>query len=237
MSVNEKSKQVIEDKKPEVVLPAEIKLNKKEVKKCVVAVDMTPQDVLQLDTEGYDLFFDEDPVKFLELPPEIFKTLSKINKDRYAVSFTLNRQVKKERANPPSGVIISGRLATATARLEVHGGSEDMHTCWFRPDQHRQKVYEGYKVVDDEEVETFGGDVGSTHTVGIKGDTELILMEIPKKEFEKRQEDLATASHRRGEVEQLATRERLASEHGKDAVKNPELFTSEEGREVIRKRG
>ena len=145
-----------------------------------ISIDNTPEEVIQYDTDGVKLEFEHANGRFLRLPSEVTRSLSYENKQRYFVSKgmfeeTLSFDHYDRRKFPPKQ-----GFATATDRLDVKNKNPRMHYCWKRPDELRQAQMDGYRPVSDDSLDTFGGDVSSTRTVGAGGDTELVLMEIPK---------------------------------------------------------
>jgi hypothetical protein len=98
----------------------------------------------------------------------------------------------------PSGINVSARFASATARLRVDNKDPNMHYVWKRPDELRQAAYEGYKIAKGTNLRTFSGRPDSeVHRVGAMGDDELILMQIPGKLAEERQRAVGEKSKKR----------------------------------------
>lgn len=145
-----------------------------------ITIDNDPQEVVQYDNDGVRLEFEHANGKFLRLPPEVTRSLSYENKQRYFVSKgmfeeTLSFDGYDRRNFPPRQ-----GFATATDRLSVLNKDPKMHYCWKRPDELRQAKMDGYRVAQDASLDTFNSEPSSTKTVGTHGQEELVLMEIPK---------------------------------------------------------
>jgi hypothetical protein len=70
--------------------------------------------------------------------------------------------------------------ALANSKLEVAGKNPELHYAWRRPDQVRRDMLRGYRMCQDERVNTMISRSSSLHTVSAMGEDELYLMEIPK---------------------------------------------------------
>lgn len=165
-----------------------------------ITIDTDPQDVVQYDNERKNLVFSGEPGKFLELPDEVIDQLSNRSKTAYFSAYGLHewyqRNAGEERVS--DHIKVSPRLATATAQLEVSNKDPKMHYCWKRTDEKYLSERDGYRVASDPALKTFREDADNTvRTVGSDGDTELILMKIPKEDFEARQRAISEKSRRR----------------------------------------
>lgn len=197
--VNEKSNQgtLVKPAKIEKVLPKEAPERDEtpEVSpKVTISIDQTPEEVVSYDQAGYILYFEDDPDRFLDLPVEVIQELSPRSRAAFSVAFTFYQKLKEERVNPPSGVKVIPSFSSAQKRLKVNrsaGLKEKMHECWIRPDQVNEFLGNGYKVVNDKDTQTFNSDPGTTHTVGVNGETELLLVEVPKADYDLQQAALA----------------------------------------------
>ena len=165
----------------------------KKVKKFTVSIDSTPEEVVSLDQEGYLLFFEDDPDRFLELSLETVQDLSPRAREAYSLAFFYSRKAAEERLNPPSGIEVTAGYASATQQMKVEGGRKGYHRSWQRPDQVRRRLQEGYKVCNDPTVKTFNSTVSGTNTLGDMrgGEPEQILLEIPQATFDAHQNALA----------------------------------------------
>lgn len=180
-------------------------------KRVDISIDTKVKDVIQYDIEGKNLFFEPDLDRFLKLPGRAVESLSAINRARYFSAYGEYKYQKDNKDAPKIAerIQVSPRYSTATQRLEVNGKDPSMHYCWKRSDELRQAAYEGYVVAEDGDLDTFGSDSGTAHTVGAFGDTELILMKLPKEENEKRQRAIVEKS--------------LAREHALDSTYEREV--------------
>lgn len=149
-------------------------------KKITISVDNSPEEVVQWDSEGKRLEFEHDAKRFLRLPSDVVRELSYENKRRYYVSKGMAEETIDLSSYDKRNIKPRPGFAMASDRLAVYNKKPGMEYCWKRPDELRQAHMDGYREVQDPDIKTFGGDVGSTHTVGMYGDTELVLMEIPK---------------------------------------------------------
>ena len=162
-----------------------------------ISVDQTFEDVLGFDEKGKLLVFDHEPGRFLELSEKQVSQLSYHNKGAYFVSKEMFRGAVAE-AEPDflKGLSIM-QGASPTARLGVKGLRPGMHGCWKRDDEVAGCLREGYTVVQGDEVETFASRVGSAHTLGAKGNVEMVLMEIPQAAYMARIKAAEQVSQRR----------------------------------------
>ena len=100
----------------------------------------------------------------------------------------------------PKDITITGRFASATERLAVHNQKPGMSYSWQPPDKIRQMSYEGYKVSTDADLDTFGKSPSGVHRIGIQGNDEMILMEVPTEIRDQRQRAIGEKSRQRAEA-------------------------------------
>lgn len=162
-----------------------------------VSVDMAPADVIELSQSGADLRFEDTPGQFLELDDEHVRELRKGDREKYFVAHGAWRMEMNQRLSESEGIRVSGRLAAATARLEVDGKDPGMHYCWKRPDELRQAGYDGYEIAKGKNLRSFGGKSGAVHRVGAMGEDELILMQKPREQAERDLREPAERSRRK----------------------------------------
>jgi len=167
-----------------MLMAQENPLEKPAPKKFLITLDNTADEVVKFDAEGHELFFEDAPGKFLDLPDEVLKSLSAMTQTRYLVSFRANTKLRKKDEHPElfktPGIEVSPRLASATSRITVKGKDPSKAYAWKRTDELQAASYEGWKVCQDPNVRSFGGDVGSSHRIAAGGETEMVLMEVPK---------------------------------------------------------
>lgn len=181
-----------------------------EEKTVKISIDNTPEEVVQLDSEGKELYFEDSRDRFLELPSDAAGGLGFYNKQRY---FTARNIMMGEldlsgadgrRYKPQPG------RATAAEQMSVYGKDPRFHYCWKRPDELRQAQREGYRIANDPNLDTFYGDAGSSHTVGFKGQEEMVLTKIPVDDYEARKASAVKKSKaRRAAVEENAIADML----------------------------
>lgn len=186
------------------------------LKRAGVGLDMSGEDVIHLDEEGYLLSFDPDPGQFVELGEETVRGLSFENRVAYGVAQALWKKLSKEQAGPrSSGIeVLPPMAASATRRLEVSGRDDARwHYCWKRPDELHSAGLEGYTMAGDE-VDTFAGKVGTTHTIGAFGRPECYLMRIPKEKFEAIERAAGEESRRRIDAQADSAKEKIREQGG-----------------------
>jgi hypothetical protein len=194
-------------------------------KQTKISIDNTPTEVLDYEVKGFTLFFDDEPGRLLNLSDEVVEKLSSTNRTRYLVACGVHARLKEEREHPEvkrtPGLEISPRLASATNRLLVRNKKPGMAYCWKRSDELRQASYEGWKVAIDPNLETFGGEVGSTRQVSAGGQTELVLMEIPEETSLAMQRAAAEKSEKRAKNVEASTQEDIRRSGGIPYVQKP----------------
>jgi hypothetical protein len=142
----------------------------------------------------------------------------------------------EERDNPPSGIEVIGRGASATQRLKVEDPRTGVHKAWIRPDQVDEFKAKGYKISNDPRVKTFGSNPGGSHQVSAYGTTELVLAEIPQSAHEAEQQALADKAVGKSRAIDEGTQAALEAAGGKmDPRFKANAFTPKK-KEVIRTR-
>lgn len=170
----------------------------------------TPIEVVsRKDNEGVVLVFSEDD--FQELPVKVVESLSRTNKERYFLTLGAFRYLAEKRkfaGLPDLGIVAAG--ASATQQLDVDGKDPSMHYVWKRPDELQKCLRDGYVTCTEEEVVTFSPRGSSIHTVGVMGNTELILMKIPQERYDADQRDQAERKRLRDEGMEQQAREEIS---------------------------
>lgn len=173
--------------------------------KTIISIDNTPEEVIELANQGVDLYFADEKDRFLELPSAAVESLDFYNRQRYFTARNimhgnLDLSAADGRKYKPQ----PGR-ATAAQQMSVYGKDPRFHYCWKRPDELRQAAREGYVIAGDPTLDTFYGDAGSSHTVGLQGQEEMVLTKIPKEEFEaSKAQAVKKSKDRRASVESNA---------------------------------
>ena len=149
-------------------------------KEVLATLDMSFAEVLKCDSEGRMVRFAAEPDRFLRLNDAQVDRLSAFTRGLYLDAERTNARLVEKAANPNLlGDIVQG--GSATARLEVLGKKPGMHYFWATPDRVQRAVsQEGYKVVEDPNLQTFSRGPSSTRTVASMGDVEHVLLEIPQ---------------------------------------------------------
>jgi len=198
----EKEESMVSDVQPvqeEVVSeasPEAPKMEKIEKKKITVTLDFSDEKVLSLAQDGgYDLYFADKPGEFKELALGVFSELPKAFRERYMVSRELNKKYKSDVNFAEFKT--TGRLARASARLNIHNPKPGRHYAWVAPHDMRDRAYEGYKVCEDPDVQTFGGEKDGPKRVGALGQTELVLMETSQENADQRMALIGEKSRQR----------------------------------------
>ncbi len=151
-------------------------------KKIFITLDNSVNEVLSLNKQGKDLYFEDGP-KFCRLGPAALKELSFDNTARYNLAF-VSTEMDKE-AKPTSKLNITPRFATATAKTDVKVLDPNIEPCWKRPEETRMAEVAGYAyAVEGKHVQTFAANDGENPKIGKAGDPELILMYITKEKHQ-----------------------------------------------------
>jgi hypothetical protein len=181
-------------------------VKKKKPEKITVDIDTPLEEVLKLNDDGKDLFFDSTPGKFKRLTAETLTKLRQANKTRYLVSRGLC-ETEREAVKPSQKFTVQPRFSTATNRLEVRNKDPNMHYCWKRTDELQQAEYEGFvPAYSDSELQSFGNIDGTGNNVVRGGGMdELVLMKEPKELHMKKLRMVEEKSaHMRGVIEEAA---------------------------------
>ena len=205
----------------------------KAVKKIKVTLDTSPEDVIKLSEEGNFLEFSDEVGEFLELSTAQIRQLKADDRQRYHLAYGSWRE-KYDNFDPmPSGIKVSPRLASATARIAVYGKDPNKRYCWKRPDELRQAGYDGYQFAKGANLRSFSGSPTSVHRVSAMGDDELVLMEISKDRGDAILREPGEKSRRKVETFDQAAKEALgptAYESAGDGRHGELHFTSTTGR-------
>lgn len=187
-----------------------------------ITIDISPDDVIKYDNDGVKLTFAHERGAFLRLPSDVVRGLSYENKQRYFISKGMYEESLNfdhyDKRNAP----IRAGFATATDRLKVENGDPSKHYCWKRPDELRQAQMEGYRVVHDDSIGTFNSDPGTSHTVGMNGIDELVLMEIPKAQRDQQRAANREKDKRRREGVESSTIDDISRSGGKPFIPKEE---------------
>lgn len=172
------------DVKKPVVEKAAKAPRKKVIRKVIVGIDKSPEDVLKLASEGHTLFF-EDGDDFLELPEEIVSELNGDTKKRYRVAKAIasGEDVMGTAVADTLGFSVdyNVRPGSAGETTAVYGKDPNREYHWGRPDKHNKHMAEGYEVDVDPSVSTRFGESGTQKTLGGQNKREATLYSRPKK--------------------------------------------------------
>ena len=196
----EKSNEVEQDVEvsnaPDIPIPSQIpqtpnpSSNSTMSKKVFISIDNDAIGVLKLQSEGYDLFFDDNDGRFLELPEEILSRLTTIHFLRYKTSEgvfkkTLNFAQPRYRFIKDSDSIGYG---TAKAKLYFKGGDPNLKRSWQYKDQLPYWESMGARVCTDPNVKTFTKSTGASRTITESDGRQLVLVEFPKEVIQRKDE-------------------------------------------------
>lgn len=176
----------------------------KTVGRLYVDIDTSVEDVIRLDSEGVDLFFESDKGKFLRLEDDVLKGLSKLTRTRYEVSKALNEKHDPAMDGFSARLSVTGdrnrqsevrkilretpMTADAVRMLTAYAGNGFVER-WARPDKVAHWMAKGYAVVGADEkgapvdpnvfteAKAIDGHFETQGTTPNK--TELILMRAP----------------------------------------------------------
>lgn len=196
------------------------KKTKKIVKKDIV-FDTLFDDMLKWQKEGYDLIFSWDNP--IVLTSEQFKQLSVENKDRYyqAKESASGQDLVKNSVQAQSVYknSYSVRPGSPNEKLSVLNKEKDMEYRWELPARVTSKEAQGWVVDEGQATKQINNDAGSSvKVVGQKGKEELILMKIPKKIVQEREQKNRDRYQKTKEYT-LESFERLATNVGSEVVK------------------
>lgn len=163
----------------------------------MATLDTSFAEVLKYDSEGRIVRFACEPDRFLRLNDAQIDKLSAFNRGLYLDAERTNARLVEEARNPRLvGDIVQG--GSATARLEVLNRKPGTHYFWATPDRVQRAVsHEGYKVVDDPNLQTFSRGPSGTKTVAAYGEVEHVLLEIPQETADARLKAVGAESTRR----------------------------------------
>lgn len=197
---------IVEEKKAEVAKEVQ-KVVPVPGKTFVSVVDAVPK-VLELDTQGVELFFEHEKGRFLRLADADIKRLHHDNQVRYSMSAALNEkhdpendalqnklkvtQANERRRQFESVVKSTSQSARATKKLQAFVG-EGYEPRWSRPDKIEERLEKGYEIVEPTS-EVYAGvqaTEGHFETRVKPGETEMVLMRVRKDVQAKLKADLA----------------------------------------------
>ncbi len=148
-----------------------------------IGVDNTPEDVLQYQSDGSDLHFD-DMKNFLKLPESIVAELKPEFKTRYRLAQAISRgddviggAVDGQRGFSLDYDVQAGSAAEKTAVANVPKGKE---VYWGRMDKLNKHLGNGFKISEDKDIVTRYGASGSDRKfIGGQRNPEMVLLERP----------------------------------------------------------
>ena len=174
---------------------AEIKkaADSKKVKKAVaVGVDKSYADVLQLQSEGYDLSFVDNPEFFLELPSEVLDQLTPHNTKCYRMAENIAKGIDVVGAavDAVRGYTTDYQIreGSASAQLQVEGKKAGWKYEFFRAESDVFARDQGYVPDHDPTTNTRHSkdEAGTLKTVGGQKSPEMVLYKIPEKVLKER---------------------------------------------------
>lgn len=153
-----------------------------------ISLDDSIEKIVSLDKEGVDLFFEDDPGRFRELPEKVLDDLYKKNRERYRASWEINKRRVREEEHPEEfktpGITIKPQFATARERLRVEGKKPGFHYVWKAPHELTSSARMGYRIAKHPGLKTFGNEGEETHKVSAFGEDELILAETTQENYD-----------------------------------------------------
>jgi len=184
------------------------------MKKYTIGTGVKPEDVLSYDHEGGVLLF-EVKGEFLPLDEEIVKQLSRENQLRYhgAKEFHDNWRGEDHEKFVEQFSVDKNLSGSATDKLNVKD-TKDLHFRWARPDRVSSYLAMGYRLAGPDEVQTFLGPSGNKHEISVLGKQELVLLCIPKSQFEKKMQEKVKKNKEMAGLLQKQTASSLKGEGG-----------------------
>jgi len=142
----------------------------------LVDIDVKVKDMLKWDADGEELLFEISPERFLQLPPEVWKEFSLENRQRYHIASQAAKIEKDFSSDEWKDFEVKGDLGLATDRLRL-SGADDAHFSYYlaRPDKMKALAVKGWR---PSETATFNGT--NSRSLTNLGQTELVIMEMPK---------------------------------------------------------
>jgi len=155
-------------------------------KKVIIDASMTIDDVLALDADGVDLIF-EQKEKFLVLDTKTASELSSLNRTRYSMAKDFHDTWRgDEHAEFMAKFQVDKQMSgSATDKLTV--AETDLKTRWVLPSKVAERRTQGYKILSADEADSYLGPTSGHHEISHLGQTELVLMGIPKELYAQRQ--------------------------------------------------
>jgi hypothetical protein len=167
-----------------------------------VDVDNTPEQVIKLDSEGFELIFSID--RFLELPDEVVNELSRVNFKNYYVAQSQVKQKELDLKNKKDPVYQDWELSplggNATKRMKkVLRERRGWHQCLKSPDEWDEAMANGYVPIrklskeQEEKIKSgkkkkedfIGYEDGEIARLGSFDKPELLACEIPEEVFKR----------------------------------------------------
>lgn len=140
-------------------------------KRVPVFVDTEPEEVVELDNEGYEIMF--LPESMCVLPDDVVKGLCKFNKDLYTTALAAFKQNVKHAENPAPNVHVLGNVLGDSAQGKLNRlpkSTKGLHRTWRRPDEVDEFIDQGYRVMLKD---------GERYEVNARGKVDLVGMEGP----------------------------------------------------------
>lgn len=163
--------------------------NRDVAKKYIVGSGYDVETIVRLDRSGAILVFEQKEA-FIQLDDAVVGGFSAINKLNYEIAKQFHdawrgdehaKLVEEFQVNP-------NMQGSATDKLTAEG-PKDMVVRWTAPYLVEKRRAKGYKVLSADEAKSFLGATGGHHEIGRLGQTELVLMGIPKELYEARQKE------------------------------------------------
>jgi hypothetical protein len=156
----------------------------------IVKLDMSDEDVVKLDKAGKILRFSTEPGEFKNLSLDVVQTLSHQNMSTYLLTEKLHEQEMKQKEVLEtdawkSHIVVGEDSGQAGRRLKPFETKAGYETYWSAPDKIEERRALGWEVVQGHEARTLHGD-GSSHQITRNGQTELVLLHMPKELHEQR---------------------------------------------------
>lgn len=187
-------------------------------KRVFIGVDKTFEEVLNYQSEGYSLFFDDTEGQFLTLDIEQRKQLNPYNSKKYEVAESIVNKTLDLTSIKTSHMKFKPKasFSSATNRLDIKNKKPGMHYAWKRQDELQMCMHEGFEICQDSNIKTFGNFdeygsslEGSTHYVQANGEIELVLMEIPQEKADARRKAIEDLSKKRNAAVDETIKEEL----------------------------
>jgi len=187
-----------------------------------VSIDTAFEKVLEYDADDKHLIFEPDSDDWPEYSDEQIRQLGSFNRGAYLAMKSWrdnSKRIEKAGVASTPGLRISGRLASASSKLDVKykdGWRDKWWPVWKRADEAEACTGDGYAMVTQDEVErVFSVNPAGYVTIGSQGFDELVLMKEPMDQHHERMRISEELSRTLNEGVEEGTKQDIEASGGK----------------------